>query len=121
MADFTGDDRSDGLCVPETGRRSLATGDAAGTFKVGIYLSLWVKFSSRSYLITPLLISQAPIEDPNFPGFYNGTNDMMHVGDFDADGRKDLVCRMNNGGKYYIALTGKLIIILECSGYSLHK
>ena len=34
LADFTGDDRSDGLCVPETGRRSLVTGDTAGTFKV---------------------------------------------------------------------------------------
>ena len=37
LADFTGDDRSDGLCVPETGRRTLAIGDAAGTFKVGIF------------------------------------------------------------------------------------
>ena len=50
---------------------------------------------------------QAPIEDPNFTGFCNGTNDMIHIGDFDADGRKDLVCRMNNGEKYYIALTGE--------------
>ena len=32
---------------------------------------------------------------------------MVHVGDFDADGRKDLVCRVNDGEKYQIALTGK--------------
>ena len=32
---------------------------------------------------------------------------MIHVGDFDADDRKDLVCRMNKGDKYLIALTGK--------------
>ena len=38
---------------------------------------------------------------------------MIHVGDFDADGRKDLVCKKNNGEKYYIALTGKLIITLK--------
>ena len=32
---------------------------------------------------------------------------MIRVGDFDADGRNDLVCRVNEGGKYQIALTGK--------------
>ena len=34
LLDFDGDDRSDALCVPETGKRTLAIGDAAGTFKV---------------------------------------------------------------------------------------
>ena len=55
---------------------------------------------------------QAPIEDSNFPGFCNGTNDMIHVGD--ADGRKDLVCRKNKGERYQIALTGESISILFC-------
>ena len=35
---------------------------------------------------------------------------MIHVGDFDADGRKDLLCRKNKGDKYQIALTGKVSI-----------
>ena len=50
---------------------------------------------------------QAVIEDPNFEGFCKGTKDMIHVGDFDADGRTDLICRMNDGEKYYIGLTGE--------------
>ena len=56
------------------------------------------------------------MEDPNFPGFCNGTNDMIYVGDFDADGRKDLVCRMNHGNKYCIALTGTVFstLAVEC-------
>ena len=32
---------------------------------------------------------------------------MIHVGDFDADRRKDLVCRKNKGERYQIALTGE--------------
>ena len=53
---------------------------------------------------------QASIKDPNFPRFCNGTNEKIHVGDFDADGRSDLVCRMNNGEKYCIALTGIILV-----------
>ena len=34
FSDFNGDDKGDALCVPESGRRSLALGDAAGTFLV---------------------------------------------------------------------------------------
>ena len=34
LSDFDGDDRSDALCIPEIGKRTLAIGDAAGTFKV---------------------------------------------------------------------------------------
>ena len=34
---------------------------------------------------------------------------MIYIGDFDADGRKDLVCRMNRGDKYCIALTGTVV------------
>ena len=54
-----------------------------------------------------ILLIQAPIDDPNFGGFCNGTMDKIYVGDFDCDGRKDLVCRMNDGEKYQIALTGE--------------
>ena len=45
-----------------------------------------------------------------------GTNDTVHVGDFDAEGRKDLVCRMNDGEAYQIALTGKSIAPVSCCG-----
>ena len=37
---------------------------------------------------------------------------MIHVGDFYADGRKDLFCRKNKGERYQIALTGESISIL---------
>ena len=69
-----------------------------------------------SFCLIKKLISncfKAPVEDPNFEGFCDGTMDKIHVGDFDADGRKDLVCRMNNGQKYYIALTGKIMSIFD--------
>ena len=39
---------------------------------------------------------------------------MIHIGDFDSDGRKDLVCRVNSGKKYAIALTGNSFIDIEC-------
>ena len=39
---------------------------------------------------------------------------MIHVGDFDADGRKDLVCRMNQGDKHCIALTGTVFSSFSC-------
>ena len=45
-----------------------------------------------------------------------GTNDTLHVGDFDADGRKDLVCRMNDGEAYQIALTDECIAPVSCGG-----
>ena len=39
---------------------------------------------------------------------------MIHVGDLDSDGRKDLVCRIDSGKKYAIALTGNSFMIMEC-------
>ena len=41
LNDFNGDGHSDALCVPETGSRTLATGDAAGTFLVCFYLYIY--------------------------------------------------------------------------------
>ena len=35
------------------------------------------------------------------------------MGDFDTDGRSDLMCRMQGGAKYLIALSGKLEMILN--------
>ena len=39
---------------------------------------------------------------------------MIHIGDFDADNRKDLVCRVNKGEMYLIALTGRFNLLLNC-------
>ena len=46
---------------------------------------------------------------------------MIHVGDFDADGRKDLVCRMNHGNKYCIALTGTVLSPFSVELFDFHK
>ena len=56
LDDFDGDGSSDALCVPEMGRRSLATGDAAGTFLVCVHfytcrtlhINHWYHFISNS-------------------------------------------------------------------------
>ena len=50
------------------------------------------------------------MSDPNFPGFCHDADNEGHevlMGDFDADGRTDLVCRMQGGAHYLIALSGK--------------
>ena len=51
------------------------------------------------------LMMQAPVEDPNFMGFCNDHE--LLTGDFDADGRSDLVCRREGGAEYQIALSGE--------------
>ena len=108
MSDFTGDGQADALCVPSATRRSLVAGGAAGTFKVNCLTLTLLLFSEISFhILCVMYLFQAPTDDPNFPGFCKGTNDMIHVGDFDADGRKDLVCRKNKGERYQIALTGE--------------
>ena len=39
---------------------------------------------------------------------------MIHVGDFDSDERKDLVCRIDSGKKYGVALTDNSFMVIEC-------
>ena len=41
--------------------------------------------------------------------------DELMTGDFDEDGRSDLVCRKDGGEKYQIALSGRKIGIVLCS------
>ena len=53
---------------------------------------------------------QAPIQDPNFMGFCQGDDDKLLPGDFDADGRSDLVCRKDGGAEYQIALSGQWLL-----------
>ena len=45
--------------------------------------------------------------DPNFAGFcYSEDGNQLYPGDFDADGRSDLLCRISGGTEYQIALSG---------------
>ena len=48
LDDFNGDDYSDVLCVSETGSRTLAMGDAAGTMLVCAHLIMICKFALTS-------------------------------------------------------------------------
>ena len=52
----------------------------------------------------PRLFFQAPRQDPNFDDFYSGSNEKIHVGDFDWDERDDLLCEMAQGS-YKIGVT----------------
>ena len=56
---------------------------------------------------------KAAIEDPNFLDYCKEEHSELKHGDFDNDGRSDLVCRVNEGEKYQIALTGKFIIQIK--------
>ena len=53
------------------------------------------------------------MKDPNFIDYCKEENSRLQAGDFDSDGRSDLVCRVNYGEKYQIALTGKMVHILH--------
>ena len=53
-------------------------------------------------------IKQAEQTDPNFPEFCAGGGGEIYIGDFDADKRSDLVCRIEKGARYQIALTGNI-------------
>ena len=50
------------------------------------------------------------MQDPNFIDYCKEENSELKPGDFDHDGRSDLVCRVNGGEKYQIALTGKFML-----------
>ena len=67
-------------------------------------LLVWKILTLFPVLTIFFLNNQAPIQDPNFLGFCY--EDELFPGDFDADGRSDIVCRMTGGSQYQIALSG---------------
>ena len=62
---------------------------------------------------------QAAINDPNFIGFCHESTNRLLTGDFDADKRSDLVCRINGGSQYKIALSGECLSAVDVSGESI--
>ena len=59
------------------------------------------------YLFPYLLLFQFPKMEPSteFKSFFMESNSQIVIGDFDGDSRMDVMCRMDQGQNYKIALT----------------